>query len=483
MKYLLLIILIGIFLYLLCSFKKDSSYTKKELIIIITLLVISLSTIGYLMIPSKTTDLFAHFMTMDKIRLEGFKEVTSVDNIFVIKILFFIVSLLKNNHLLPFVTIIITYSIYFMIFINYHKKYQIKKFDSIYFITLFFALCNYYYIATGIKSGIAYSLLALSIYLVENKKKKIGYLLMLISIFCHGSTLILISLYFISKLKLFRTKYRFTLLFTFLGTSLMGFILSLIPIPMFNYISDKINLYINRHTFSLNPIVLITEIVIAIFLIYRCQIIIKKHKSDILLNDPISNNVNRLKNKIIKKYPKLNKVIDNTKILVNKIKSFIKKVSLKIENIIEFCLNKLDSIMEFIIVKLNNIFNKVNDLFKKISFVSRIGKKLQEIKTSLDKKNMHWLNKENSSKVSFKSKVNIKYIYYIESLVLLGLGTLLISDIILERMLMLVAFFIPILIIYESDNRRKIYVLFDVICSIVLIGYFFVRLISHVTFM
>ena len=50
-------------------------------------------------------------------------------------------------------------------------------------------------------------------------------------------------------------------------------------------------------------------------------------------------------------------------------------------------------------------------------------------------------------------------------------------------MLMLVAFFMPILIIYESKERKKLYVLIDLLCSVILIGYFFVRLISHITFM
>ena len=476
MKYLLLLILIGIFLYIFCTFKKDSSYTKKELIIISILLIITLSTFGYLMIPSKTTDLFAHFMTMDKITAEGFNAITSVDNIFVIKILFFLVSLFKNNHLLPFIAIIITYSIYFMIFINYHKKYEIKKFDSLYLIILLFALCNYYYIATSIKTGIAYSLLALSIYLIENKHNKKGYLLMILSIFCHSSTLILVSLYFVSKLKIFKTKYRFILLFTFLGARLIGSILSIIPISIFKYISDKISLYINRHTFTLNPIVLITEIVFAILLIYRCQLIIKKNKGDISLkNDPISKTITKLKNIIIDKYPLVDKFLNNLRVLIKNIKSFIKVIFDKLEMLLDLVTNKLDNIMNFINKKVNVVFNKFDNM-------TNISEKVKEMEAVLF--NL-LLNKTSKScdKNKLQTKVNLKYIYYIESLVLLGLGTLLISDIILERMLMLVAFFMPILIIYESKERKKLYVLIDLLCSVILIGYFFVRLISHITFM
>ena len=83
----------------------------------------------------------------------------------------------------------------------------------------------------------------------------------------------------------------------------------------------------------------------------------------------------------------------------------------------------------------------------------------------------------------YKEKYNINYIYFLQTLVLLGLGTIFVSDVILERMFMLIAFLIPTLLIPEKKQKRLIYIFFDLISSIILIGYFLIRLVNHITFL
>lgn len=360
--YSFLLLLIVDFIYALIVFFRNKEVPRKSLIIISIIAVIVLSGIAYCIIPGKTTDLYAHFETIEKISFNGFSAKTSVDNLVIIKALFFMVSKTNNYHLLSMFTVLITYSIYFFIFNKtyYKNNKNLKKIDVISILLLFFALCNFYYIATGIKTALAYSLLALSFYLIDDNKKKLGYFLILISVFCHGSVLILVFFYLLSKFKLF-TKCRFVLLFAFLFARLASVLFTNIPIPIFQYIGEKIVLYINRSTFTLNPIVLITEIILALLLIYRTQIIIVCKKND-------------------------------------------------------------------------------NDL-------------------------------------------NLKNIYYIQTLLLLGIGTIFLSDIILERMLMLVAFLIPKLIISENKNKKNYFFVIDIFCSIILIAYFIVRLINHVSFL
>lgn len=363
MVYVFLTILIGLFVYLIITFKKNTPFEKKELTILLCIALFALCGIAYCIEPGKTTDLKNHFYTLRDMNLSGFNIKTSVDNIFVIKILFAIVAKINNFHLLSMFAVLITYGIYFYIFYKIYEKNKFKKINSLHIILLFLSLCNYYYVATGIKTGIAYSVLALAIYLLENDKKVVGYILMFISLFCHGSSLILIILYFLLKVEIFR-KYRYALLFTFLGAQLASYLFSNIPIPIIQYIGEKIVLYLNRTTFASNKIVLLTEVIVAIGMLYRSYVIIRDHQD--------------------------------------------------------------------------------------------------------------------------KEDKNLEYIYYIQVLLLLGLGTILISDTILERMLMLVAFFVPVLISYEKKQKEtKIVYLFilDIVCSALLIVYFYFRLISHVTFL
>ena len=360
--YLFLLLLIVDFIYVSIVFFRNKEIPQKKLTIVSIVAVIALSGIAYCIIPGKTTDLYAHFETIKQISFDGFSAKTSVDNLVIIKALFFMISKTNNYHLLPMVITLITYSIYFFIFnkMYYKNNKNLKKIDIINILILFFALCNFYYIATGIKTALAYSLLALSFYLIDINKKKLAYFLILISIFCHGSVLVLVFFYLLCNFKLL-TNYRFVLIFTFLFARLASVLFINIPISIFQYIGEKIILYINRSTFTLNLIVLVTEIILALLLIYRTQkvIICKKNENDL----------------------------------------------------------------------------------------------------------------------------NLKNIYYIQSLLLLGIGTIFLSDIILERMLMLVAFLIPKLIILENKNKKNYFFVIDIFCSIILIVYFIVRLINHVSFL
>ena len=225
----------------------------------------------------KTTDLYRHFITIDEIRLYGFNTISSVDNIFVIKLLFYFIAKLNNNYLLASVSTFITYTIFFAILYDKNKKEKKPTFYISYCIILFFALCNYYYVTTGIKNCLAFSTLGLAILLEESKKKKISKCLMICSIFMHGSSLFIILLYYLTKINFLKGKKRYFILFIAPLTGIIENIFSRIPISIFQYIASKIELYLLSEFTSGNQLVLFLDILFCALMILRCDKLLKSN--------------------------------------------------------------------------------------------------------------------------------------------------------------------------------------------------------------
>lgn len=162
------------------------------------------SNLGSQMVPPPTWDLFHHYNEIDNMRIGGIEFTLKEANykeLFVINFLFYIVSLFSNNSLIVFITLFIEYMIFTYITCDLKKKYD--KNNSIAFsinFFLFFALVNIVLSISGIRNVFAFSIASLAIYidLIKKRKNILTYILYIIPVFIHPSTIIVPIIRFFS---------------------------------------------------------------------------------------------------------------------------------------------------------------------------------------------------------------------------------------------------------------------------------------------
>ncbi|WP_391116742.1 EpsG family protein [Psychrobacillus sp. L3] len=147
-------------------------------------------------LPPPIWDLSHHYNEIDNMRIGGLEYTLTqarYNEYFVINFLFYFISLFSSNNLLVFITIFIEYMIYTYIICDLKDKYS-KKNSIVFSINffLFFALVNIVLSISGIRNVFAFSIASLAVYidLFKHKKGIIKYLLYILPIFIHPSTII-----------------------------------------------------------------------------------------------------------------------------------------------------------------------------------------------------------------------------------------------------------------------------------------------------
>lgn len=184
---------------LIISFFVDLRINKYQIAIGGIIFAVSLSVIAYCTEPVYTDDLYRHFQEITMMKNGGLyyleNQAIYKDN-FIINYFFYFISLIGNERLLPFFSIVLTYIIFFYIIYDFCKKEKVKIDILAIYIFMHFALCFLRYSISGVRNYLAFSIIALAIYreIVKNNKNIITYMLYIIPVFIHSSSLIFILL-------------------------------------------------------------------------------------------------------------------------------------------------------------------------------------------------------------------------------------------------------------------------------------------------
>ncbi len=289
--YALVLLVTFIIIFILSNTKITS---KKTLYILIVSLLLSILAYNFNPIRAYNrgnyTDLYRFYKTMDSIRGLRFNNNVTIfkeyNNIFVMKILIYIISNLNNNSLLPFISCFIFYFISGQFIRKICDRYNFspQKMGLTYF--MFICLFNYIMVISNIRCPIASAIFAYTIYydLTTKHKNKIyllGYLICcgihpLFIIFLLFRILIFITNKFTEKIL-----YIIIFFYSSLITPLLNLLNKMTNVSYFDFLSMKTNIYFNSWDKSSNDkIIILTGIIQIIILVYFIINLWKKEKLD-----------------------------------------------------------------------------------------------------------------------------------------------------------------------------------------------------------
>lgn len=255
---------------------------KKQFYMISIFLVLSLGIIAYCTEPGVADDLYRHYQELERMRsggIEYFKNYSVYKNNYIINALFFIVSKTQQNRLLPFISILIMYSIFFYITANIMIKYDIKIKLVALFIMLHFSISSLRISISSIRNFIAFAILFMAIYreFIINKKNLFTYILYGVSCMIHSSSIIIVlcRVFMIEKLHLY--KFRYILLFWYAFQNIIATTLISMNFGFFKEIGYKLSTYSQYFAIDKRLYFVILAFIIYIYIIVKKSININKY--------------------------------------------------------------------------------------------------------------------------------------------------------------------------------------------------------------
>lgn len=262
---------------------------RKHYRIYLLISVFMFSALAYFVIPTANMDLYRYLNLMDLSNHMGFswtmRHNSSTNPLAIV--FFYGMSLLKNNNLLPSVTVFIVYSCSFIILYRVSKRFDLT-YGQMNILFLFLVLnLNYCYIIDVIRIYIAYAIMALFLYidLIEKKYRPICFAVYIAMCYFHFAVVVILLLRIV--LLLVKRDRGIIVLLTVV----------LIPIALFagysiakyftgenlliSVISDKIEGYITYETFgvwqfAVSLVRLATMLLISLVCIYMCHILLRR---------------------------------------------------------------------------------------------------------------------------------------------------------------------------------------------------------------
>ena len=266
----------------------------------IFIVTILLSILGYFFNPivaynnGNYTDLVRFFQTMDVIKGANFNNNITIyqeyNYIPIMKLLLYIISQIGIKQLLPFISSFIFYGSFGLFIVKISEKYNVSNrmmgLAFFYFICLF----NFKMVITNIRCPIGNAIFMLTLYydFFTSTKKKLCMIGYLICCAIHPIFILFTLLRLVFNLsnritsKIF---YMFILVYSLLINYAFEFMSKLTNIELFNYLSIKMNYYINfwNEKYS-EPLILLTGVIQIIVLIYFLAIakkyIVKNSRED-----------------------------------------------------------------------------------------------------------------------------------------------------------------------------------------------------------
>lgn len=171
-------IIIGFFA-MICfvSFISNKQIKKEHIKFYLSLFLMALSIWALLWDPAPYHDSYRHFEWLDEIRIqgldiitflkEGFKDSTygNYKELIAFNVLrFIVVSVSQDNHILPFVSTMIVYLIFYYIVTDFFEREHINYKWLLIILLLSFSYMSYYMVVSGIRNALAASIAGLAIY-------------------------------------------------------------------------------------------------------------------------------------------------------------------------------------------------------------------------------------------------------------------------------------------------------------------------------
>ena len=268
--------------------------------------------------PSHGWDLYRHYQYLEALRTANYSftdYMFNFDNIlgggtrsglYGFKLYFFLMSRFKSNRLLPFVTLLIVYGIWCYITQDWLQK---KNRTELLAPSFLFCLATmpYVYVNTGIRNGLAASIVALALYreFEKNGSPIVTAMLLVFSCTIHNAVIIVIPCWILAH---FTVKMR-TIFILAIGLALLEPVAQLIYAQSIPGISQAANLYlryIKSDAYFFSYGYLIVDIIFILLIIYAFYQLNKKDNSNIQTHIYKKNKKNK---KRTKKIPKSNHLL------------------------------------------------------------------------------------------------------------------------------------------------------------------------------
>lgn len=252
----------------------DKNINKNLIVCISIIIILSLSTIAFMLNPSKSNDLYRHFEMIDIFRNTNFEANDELNEVFGAKILFYIVSFFPSNHLLPVISVLITYGILFYMIKDFVKNKNVSTRCVAISVFLGIAICDYVSVVSGIRNAIAFAFIGLALYkdlIKEERGIKIIWPY-IVAVLIHPSSWIVIVVRLILNLRS-SEKIKYFLLF---WSAFVDLIIEVL-FKVSPYIATKLQLYFTEDFLSDFRIVIV-KLILIIF-IYVITMILNKNKN------------------------------------------------------------------------------------------------------------------------------------------------------------------------------------------------------------
>lgn len=275
----LYVFLYAMYLNLSFAFGKDRNQKRDNAYLII--LVIAMAIFGCsINPPSHGWDLYRHYQYLDALRAANYDFADYMFNynnllgggtrsgLYGFKLIFFIMSKFNNDRILPFFTLTIVYGIWSYITQDWLKKNNKPELLAP-SLMLCLATMPYVYVNTGIRNGLAASLVALALYQEFEKKRSpiVTALILVFSCTIHNAVIIVIPCWLLAH---FAVKLK-TVFLIAIGLALLK------PVAQFVYaqsipgISQAANLYlvyIRSDAYFFSYGYLVVDIVFLLLIVY-----------------------------------------------------------------------------------------------------------------------------------------------------------------------------------------------------------------------
>lgn len=249
-------ILSGIgFLLVFATLFKRLNLNKRQWFLCGSLLIGGLAIIAYGIIPPEEWDLSRHYELLAEMEQGGMKyvfEKSKYAHLPIINIFYALIAITGKYHLLPAITVVISYIFLIYIINDTVVLYGVDSFFVASAVLFNVAFCPYLHIVSGIRNALAFAFCAWIFYidLMEKTNRMLVVCLYVCSIFIHPASIIIVGIRFVLPILRKRKWLNIILVIWSVLADAVVRVLKIVPISFLNDIGYKLYDYIHNQVFS-----------------------------------------------------------------------------------------------------------------------------------------------------------------------------------------------------------------------------------------
>ncbi len=271
---------------LLFSVNYSKYYPRILVKVIFVAWIVALAGIGICIDPKESYDLYRHYELINRVRQssyslsfflsQGCKNLNAnYQYTYVFNILIYLIARFFPNQALPFLTIIVTYSVFVYILLTEFKKNLTNR-DIVLSMALFTVLMPYLYVYSGIRNALAGAIVSIGIYRLYRFKKVVAFIICtIIAILIHPIAAAVVPFITLSRMKPRLLGFIVTIVAPSLVSQVMEFLrhqvdnnfLFRIAVKYYNY--TRVRVDNQGMVFLLSPIIILIIISIRAMVLQR----------------------------------------------------------------------------------------------------------------------------------------------------------------------------------------------------------------------